>query len=59
MKTKTTQQASIETAVEAVKGLESATGVKVKSGLRAGAGGGGGKGGQYQPLYGTPTGTEA
>lgn len=54
MKNKVTQQDKVEAAIASVKELESATGVKVKSGLRAGAGGGGGKGGQVQPLYGAP-----
>lgn len=37
-----------------MKALESDTGVKVKTGLRAGGGAGGGKGGVVTPLYGNP-----
>ena len=55
MKKRTVQRRQVDEAVEAVRELESETGVKVKSGLRAGDGSGGGKGNVYQPLYGAPT----
>lgn len=54
MKIAKVQSEKIAEAVEAVKDLESKTGVKVKSGLRAGGGGGKGLGGVAQPLYGAP-----
>lgn len=59
MKDRKSQKSEIDAAIDAVKDLESATGVKIKSGLKAGIGGGGGKGGTYQPLYGAPTGSPA
>ncbi|MEQ1571526.1 MAG: hypothetical protein ABMA64_38215 [Myxococcota bacterium] len=55
MKVKNVNAAAKAEAVEAVKSLENATGVKVQTGLRAGGGGkGGAGGGQEQPLYGVP-----
>jgi hypothetical protein len=57
MKIVKSQTKKVVEAVEAVKELENKTGVKVQTGLRAGAGGGGtGGGGVYQPLYGAPLG---
>ena len=57
MKEQKARQTEVEAAIAAVKELESTTGVKIRSGLKAGAGPtGGGKGGSYQPLYGAPTG---
>lgn len=55
MKVVKAQCQQVSDAIDAVKDLESKTGVKVKSGLRAGAGAGGGKGGIAQPMYGVPT----
>ena len=59
MKLRQTQKKEIDAAIDAVKDLEVGTGVKVKSGLRAGGGVGGGKGSTVQPLYGAPTGDPA
>ncbi|MEZ4241275.1 MAG: hypothetical protein R3F59_34980 [Myxococcota bacterium] len=58
MKDRKPQQTDVKDAIDAVKDLESNTGVKIRSGLRAGGGGGTGKGGTYQPLYGAPTGSD-
>ncbi|MEQ1503836.1 MAG: hypothetical protein ABMB14_16465 [Myxococcota bacterium] len=56
MKTKPNQSELEREAIDAVKDLESGTGIKVKSGLKAGGGAGGiGKGGGNQPLYGIST----
>ncbi|MEQ1503837.1 MAG: hypothetical protein ABMB14_16470 [Myxococcota bacterium] len=54
MKIKPNQDRLVEDAIDTVKALESDTGVKVKTGLRAGGGAGGGKGGVVTPLYGNP-----
>lgn len=57
MKQKQQKVAEMGEAIEAVKELENATGVKVQTGLRAGAGPKKGGGGQEQPLYGVPAST--
>lgn len=54
MKLKSKKVAETGAAIDAVKDLEHATGVKVQTGLKAGAGGGKGGGGSEQPLYGAP-----